>query len=368
MDYALRDPAAIPSPQLLYYEDGIEANVAAALRQAGSPDRLWPHVKTHKTAEIITMLVRAGVRRFKCATLSECELAARCGAEAVLLAYPTVGPNQERFLRLSAAYPDIDWYAAADDVGQAEQFAARAQARGQALRLFADVNVGMDRTGVPLPGVPAFVSAVRERAPAAQICGLHCYDGQHGISDPDARRRAVAQTVRDVEAVRREVATLLGRPVDIIAGGSPEFPCYAELSDFYCSPGTVFVWDDGYAQLFPDLPYVPAAAVLTRVVSCPAPGLFTLDCGYKAVAADPRGERGRCVGPAAASTTVSQNEEHWVRRLTGGGVTPRPGDVIYVIPTHVCPTSALYPYALTVRDGAVTGRWQIAARDRRLNF
>ena len=49
------------------------------------------------------------------------------------------------------------------------------------------------------------------------------------------------------------------------------------------SPGTCFVMDYGYARDFPDLPFVSGAAVLTRVVSRPAPGLFTLDLGCKGI-------------------------------------------------------------------------------------
>ncbi|HEX4591991.1 MAG TPA: hypothetical protein VH120_18800 [Gemmataceae bacterium] len=41
-----------------------------------------------------------------------------------------------------------------------------------------------------------------------------------------------------------------------------------------------------------------------------------------------------------------------------------PGDGLYAIPAHVCPTVALYPRALTVEGGRVTGSWAIAARDR----
>ena len=42
------------------------------------------------------------------------------------------------------------------------------------------------------------------------------------------------------------------------------------------------------------------------------------------------------------------------------------GDVLYGIPVHVCPTVALHQYAHIVRDGRVTERWPVIARDRKL--
>jgi D-serine deaminase-like pyridoxal phosphate-dependent protein len=41
-----------------------------------------------------------------------------------------------------------------------------------------------------------------------------------------------------------------------------------------------------------------------------------------------------------------------------------PGDVVYAVPAHVCPTVALHRQAYVVEDGRVTGQWDIAARDR----
>lgn len=53
-------------------------------------------------------------------------------------------------------------------------------------------------------------------------------------------------------------------------------------------PGTSVLSDSGYGNAFPDLPFAPAAALVTRVVSRPAPNRMTLDLGNKAVAADPQ--------------------------------------------------------------------------------
>ena len=51
----------------------IRRNIARVIEMAGSPQRLRPHVKTHKTREIARMLLDAGVTKHKCATIAEAE-------------------------------------------------------------------------------------------------------------------------------------------------------------------------------------------------------------------------------------------------------------------------------------------------------
>ena len=103
--YAVQDTSSIYSPALLFYKDLIQHNLTVALDIAGGPQRLRPHVKTHKTREIVQLELKAGVTKHKCATLAEAEMLAGCGAPDVFLAYNLVGPNCERMVRLMQAYP-----------------------------------------------------------------------------------------------------------------------------------------------------------------------------------------------------------------------------------------------------------------------
>ncbi len=91
--YAIRDTSRIYSPALLFYKDLIRTNINRAIEMAGDPERLRPHVKTHKTREIVRMGLEAGIRKHKCATIAEAEMVASCDAPDVLIAYPLVGPN-----------------------------------------------------------------------------------------------------------------------------------------------------------------------------------------------------------------------------------------------------------------------------------
>jgi len=47
---------------------------------------------------------------------------------------------------------------------------------------------------------------------------------------------------------------------------------------------------------------------------------------------------------------------------------PKIGDVLYVIPTHICPTSALYPEVLVSQNGKTIDVWQVTARNRKITI
>ena len=103
--YSLNDPDSIPSPALLFFPDLIRRNIARALEIAESPERLRPHVKTHKCREIVELELGRGITKHKCATLAEAAMLADCGVPDVLIAYPMVGPNITRLAELTARFP-----------------------------------------------------------------------------------------------------------------------------------------------------------------------------------------------------------------------------------------------------------------------
>ena len=97
----------------------------------------------------------------------------------------------------------------------------------------------------------------------------------------------------------------------LVAGGSPTFPIHAQHTDRECGPGTTVLWDAGYARDCADLPFEPAAILLTRVISKPGADRLCFDLGHKAVAADKPLPRARLLGLNEATHTV-HSEEHLV--------------------------------------------------------
>mgnify|MGYP000450009042 CR=1 FL=1 len=67
--YELKNTDTIISPSLIYYEEIIRENIKKAIRTAGSPERLWPHVKSHKSKDMVRMQMEYGITKFKTATV-----------------------------------------------------------------------------------------------------------------------------------------------------------------------------------------------------------------------------------------------------------------------------------------------------------
>ena len=364
MNYHFSGEEAIDSPSLIYYQDIIEENINKAIGLAGNADRLWPHMKTHKTASLLKMQIERGITRFKCATIAEAELCAMTGAAHVLLAYPLVGPAIERFVKLREKYANTVFWAMGDDIEQLELLGKAVVSQKQSpVYTLVDVNIGMNRTGV----LPEKLEVFYHRALKIEghtIQGLHGYDGHLGITDINERRIAVNKATEVFWEVKKSLEEQGYKVPVLVMGGTPTFPCHNENSDVFLSPGTFFVQDQGYRSKFTDLPFTPGAAILSRVISHPAEGLFTIDTGSKAIATDP-GDRGIIVDFPQAKP-VLQSEEHWVWKLDG--TIPPIRTIVFILPTHICPTSALYSGVLVVKGGAIADYWEIGGRNRKISI
>jgi D-serine deaminase-like pyridoxal phosphate-dependent protein len=362
MNYHFSGEEDVDSPSLVYYQDIIEENIDKAIGLAGNVERLWPHMKTHKTAGLLRMQIERGIGRFKCATIAEAELCAMAGARHILVAYPLIGPAIQRFVKLREKYPAAGFWAIADDLHQLELLGKAALGKAPIDTLI-DVNLGMDRTGVlPEKLEEFYLEAVK--LPGLSVKGFHCYDGHLGIKDFDERRTAVSSATEVFWRVK-DYLEKQGHEIPILVmGGTPTFSCHRETKDVFLSPGTFFVQDHGYSSKYQDLTFTPGAAILSRVISRPKEGLFTLDTGSKAIATDPA-ERG-VLADFPQAKPVLQSEEHWVWKLDESE-PPAIGSVVYVLPTHICPTSALYPGVLVIKNGKQTDYWEIGARNRKIS-
>jgi D-serine deaminase-like pyridoxal phosphate-dependent protein len=365
--YRLLREEEVCSPALLVYPALIRQNIACVLRWAGGPQRLCPHVKTHKTREIARMLLEAGVERHKCATLTEAEMLAQVGAPQVLIAYPLVGPNLHRLVTLLRRYPSTRFATLVDHPLTLAGLSASMQTAGTEVGVLLDLNVGQHRTGMAVGPEAAALYQQICRSPGVRPEGFHVYDGHNNAPEPSEREATAERFWGEVLALRRQLEEQ-GCPVPrLVVGGTPSFPVHArwqQVPGLECSPGTFVLYDAGYGQKYADLAeLIPAAVLLTRVISRPHPRRVTLDLGTKAVAADPPLDRRVRLLQVPQYTVVAHNEEHLVIE-TDAAERFQIGDVLYALPGHICPTVALYPELLVVENGSVVDRWLVAARDR----
>jgi D-serine deaminase-like pyridoxal phosphate-dependent protein len=352
--YWIKHIDQIPSPGLLVFHDMLESNIDHMIMMAGAPTRLVPHIKTHKMAAVVQMQMNRGISRFKCATLAEAEMLAQVGVEYVLLAYQLNTPMTHRFAKLQQTYPNTTFAVLVDN----DQSALNIQAccHPQEVRVFIDINVGMNRTGIPIDAVLPFYERLR-KMPGIHIRGFHVYDGHIRDTQPEVRQERCDAICTNLEEIAGAIPDAL-----FIMGGSPTFGQHVQRRignrAVWCSPGTSVFWDAGYQQLLPEYPFEPAALLLTRVLSKPSPNLLTLDLGHKAIAAENPLEKRAIILGLESAIFISQSEEHLVIQYEDSDSISI-GDAFLVKPWHICPTVALYNEAYVLYHGLHIDTWPI---------
>ena len=363
--YRIDNPEQLESPSLVIFEEIVRSNIITALALVGRPARLRLHAKTHKMPAIVKMQESLGLHKHKCATIAEAEMIAGAGGQDILIAYPLVGPNLGRLVRLIEAFPETTFRAVVDHPDAARALSSAVASLSRPLPTLVDLDVGMGRTGIA-PGMEAMrLYALIADLPGLEPDGLHAYDGHQRASDPAERRESALRGIQPVLEMRESLAREGLPGTRLVVGGTPTFLIHAanDIPGSECSPGTSTLHDAGYGTKFPDLPFSPAALLLTRVISHPKPGRITLDLGHKAVAADPVGAR-LVLLEVPDVTLGGQSEEHQVVDVLDSSAYPL-GTHFLAIPVHVCPTVALHQKAYVIREGKLVDEWEVTARNRR---
>ena len=365
MWYSITNGAAVSTPSVAVYPDRIRENIRR-MTDLVDPSRLCPHVKTHKTLEVSGLYVHAGVDRFKCATLAEIEMTAMSEAAYALLAVQPVGPNIERLMQLRRAFPQVQVAVIADNAQTVMLLDAAASKHEVRQEVLVDIDNGMHRTGIAPNDDAADLFRQIHHADNLIAGGFHVYDGHIHDSDLSTRTRHVEAAMAPVLELKKSLDAS-GYPVGkLLTGGTPSFPVHAQHQDRICCPGTTVFWDAGYDSSFPDLDFLPAAVLLTRVISKLSESTYCTDLGYKAIAAEMSHPRAHFLN-ADVVREVGHSEEHLVIEVKDGNRL-EVGDLLYAIPRHICPTVARHSELLVVEDGSVEQRWEITARDRRITI
>ena len=363
--YRIINEEEVFSPALMVYPERIESNIRKMIDIAGSLSRLRPHVKTHKMSEVVKLQMKHGINKFKCATISEAEMVAACGAEDILLAMQPVGPNLERFFSLRRKFRMANISCIADSEQVIRQLSEMAFRYNLDCSVWLDINNGMNRTGIA-PGEEAEkLYSLTGTLPGLMAAGLHVYDGHIHDKDPASDDRLAMTSYAPVDRMRAGSDQCRIRPCKCSCGGSPTFPIHASRKDVETSPGTILLWDFGYSSSFSDLEFLHAAVLLTRVVSIPAKNLICLDLGHKAVGSEMPQPRIKIIG-MDDYTITGHNEEHMTIR-SNYAQNMNPGDPVYAIPWHICPTVDRHDTVFVAANGRVTGQWNVDGKKKKNN-
>ncbi|MDR3276940.1 MAG: alanine racemase [Treponema sp.] len=359
--------AELETPCIIIDVEQVRRNIAAMQRAADEAHcRLRPHIKTHKTAFFARMQAEAGAAGITCAKVSEAEVMAAGGLDDIFIAYPLVGAFRiRRALVLVSKLKRL--ILAVDSLAGAQALSEAAREAGLWLEVRLEIDTGKRRTGVPLEAAAGLAEAVA-KLPGLELTGIYTFKGLlyrgAGVSDHELAAREEAELLEQIaQEIRRRGVNIR----DISGGSTPTALALARIGKVNeIRPGTYIFNDimtvqEGAARV-EDM----AVRYAATVVSCPRPDYAVIDGGTKCFPTDTPLNTlpGNYPGYALVEDPVSfetadhlrldrMNEEHGIIRSTSGLTGLSVGQVITLVPIHVCTAINMQNSVYLLEKGAV---------------
>ncbi len=355
-------PSEIMTPALVVDQVRLERNLRAIADSAAARGiRLRPHAKTHKTANIGRRQLDLGATGLTVATIGEAEAFADAGVTDLFVAYP-LWPSAARLSRLQALAERVRLRLAADSPTAAGRLAPLSLC-ARPPEILVEIDSGHHRTGIP-PDQARDVALATARA-GLPVVGVFTFPGHSyapGARESAATEEAIALSVAG--AALRSAGVIDAERAERSGGSTPTALLHADPPVTELRPGVYVFCDAQQLELGVCRSEQIALAAAATVVSRPGRERMVLDCGSKVLGADRQPWStgfGRLPGWPDARV-VALSEHHATVTLPAGTSGPDLGDVVAVVPNHVCAAVNLANELLVVRDGTVIDTWPVMAR------
>lgn len=359
-----RMPAGLDTPEIVIDLDVVERNarrLQEALDERGVA--LRPHVKTHKSPELARIQVEAGARGITVGNLGEAEVFAEAGFDDIFIAYPIRAEGQKAGrLRALLERDHLSLSVGFDSIDGVERLAAAVRDAESSLRVLLELDPGNRRTGAP-PAETERLAAAALRL-GLDVAGVFTHGG-HAYR-PGGSEPAGADEVRTLAGGADALRALgIERPV-VSAGSTPTQLTAAIAPVNEIRAGTYLLGDRQQWALGAVPGDGIAVAVAATVVSAAVGGQVVIDAGAKTLTKDVAPYLdGYGAIPAYPDAVIERlSDYHGVVRIPHGTPGPRVGEVVAVVPNHVCPVIDTRDSFIVARAGVPVGRWPVAARGR----
>lgn len=350
----------LETPLLVIDLDTMERNLAHMMSILGdSGVKLRPHLKTAKSPAIAQIMIEAGAVGICCAKLSEAEVMANAGIRDILLTSEVAGVGKyERLVALAARLPQFK--AVVDSSHAIEAIATIARERGVNVQLMIELDVHTGRSGQVTPGGVLELAGIIGATDGVDLAGIHAYAGHAQVKPADSRRDLNAPAMEilgeTVELLREH-----NHPIPILSGGGTgsvridvENGILNEIQ-----AGSFLLLDTAYRDA--GVEFENALSCLSTVISRPTAERAVCDAGMKTLSRD--GGAPEVTGRPGV-TYLRGSDEHGSLAVDPDGLETalNVGDVISILPSHVCTTINLHDVMVGTRGGVVETIWPIETR------
>lgn len=361
--------SGLETPCLVIDSSVVDANIAAMSEVAKRNGvQLRPHAKTHKLPEMAARQIAAGAAGITVAKISEAEVMAEGGITDIFVAYPLVAASKiERAIRLSQA--GVRLIVGADSLEGAKRISEAAAREGVVLEIRLEIETGLRRTGVRIDDAVQLAKQIAA-LDGIRLTGIFTYRGAIHNGTPTLHLRAAGH---EEGLIMASLATALrseGLAIqDVSVGSTPTAAYAAEIVGVTeIRPGTYIYQDRMQAAFGVSTIDDCAGAVLATVISRPSDDLIVIDGGSKTFATDVQPGTsplclqgfGHIVG-APDAVLERMTEEHGMIRVRTDALY-RVGDLIRIIPNHICSTVNLHNFVYIADAAGQLRKAAVAAR------
>jgi D-serine deaminase-like pyridoxal phosphate-dependent protein len=344
------------SPAVVIDLDVVERNIARVqglCDAAGVANR--PHIKTHKSPVIAAMQRAAGAKGITCQKLGEAEVMADGGLDDILISYNILG--EDKVERLGALNRRISITVAADNPVTIAGLPRAGEIAGRPQAVVIECDTGRKRAGVETPGEAVELARQIAASPHLAFAGLLMYP-------PEDNWPGTQNFVDTALAGLRAHGLQAGI---ISTGGTPNMAHVGQLKGATeHRPGT-YIFNDRMMMACGQATLADCAlTVYATVVSRAAPERGILDSGSKTLTADPGGGLdgyGYIIEHPQARIHKFA-EEHGFLDLAACNERPGVGDIVRIVPNHVCVVCNMVDRYVMVRGEEIIGELPVAARGR----
>jgi D-serine deaminase-like pyridoxal phosphate-dependent protein len=343
------------TPAVVVDLDVVERNIARVqglCDAAGLANR--PHIKTHKSPLIASMQRDSGARGITCQKIGEAEVMAEAGHDDILIAYNILG--EEKIGRLGRLLSQAKVTVAADNPTVVAGLPEAAAIAGRDLGVVVECDTGRRRAGVETVAEAVALAKDIASRPGLSFAGFMLYPPENAMDETQA---FLDEAMAGVRALGLE-------PQIVSSGGTPNLLNLGKIKGVTEHRAGTSVFNDrmmlaaGVAQL-----QDCALTVYATVVSRAAPERGILDSGSKTLTSDTGGLEGHGLILEHPQAKIARfAEEHGFLDLSGCNDRPNVGDIVRVIPNHVCVVVNMVDRLVTVRGNEIVGELPVAARGR----
>src|ERR1700760_620834 len=343
------------TPAAVIDMDRVERNIAriqAACDAAGVANR--PHIKTHKNPQLAQMQIKAGAKGITCQKLGEAEIMADAGIDDILISYNLLG--DEKMARLGALQAKANMTVAADNSTVIAGLPKAAEVSGRPLSVVVECDTGRKRAGVETPAEAIALAREIAASKGLHFAGFMLYPTETGWTEAQKFYNEALAGVRELGLDAKMVS----------AGGSPNLKNLGKLKGATeHRPGT-YIYNDRM-QIAAGVATSEDCAlhVYATVVSRAGPERGIIDAGSKTLTSDTGGLDGHGLILEHPQARIARfAEEHGFLDLARSNTRPNIGDVVRIVPNHVCVVVNMMDEVLMVRGDEIIGVLPVAARGK----